>query len=57
VTQLYFDAALTTPVSITAGNYKFRRPGIIQEQNKDGAYLADFDSSGLRTSISVCCLF
>ncbi len=52
VTQLYTDLALTTPATITAGNYNFFRPNINWEYTKNGSYTADFNASGQRTSVS-----
>ena len=52
VTQLYTDLALTTPATITAGNYNFFRPNVNWEYTKNGSYTADFNASGQRTSVS-----
>ena len=57
VTQLYSNTSLTQVKTLTSGTYRFQRPSVNLEQNKDGAYIATFNASGLRTSLSSPCVY
>ena len=57
VTQLYSNTSLTQVKTLTSGAYRFQRPSVNLEQNKDGAYTATFNASGLRTTASSPCVY
>jgi hypothetical protein len=57
VTQLYSNTSLTQVKTLTSGTYRFQRPSVNLEQNKDGAYTATFNASGLRTTASSPCVY
>ena len=57
VTQLYSNTSLTQVKTLTSGTYRFQRPSVNLEQNKDGAYIATFNASGLRTTASSPCVY
>jgi hypothetical protein len=66
VTQLYTDQALTTKASLTAGLKRFRKmenlnPAITTVSNpeytREGAYTAEFNNTGLRTTVPSPCLY
>jgi len=57
VTQLYSNTSLTQVKTLTSGTYRFQRPSVNLEQNKDGAYIATFNASGLRTIGSSPCVY
>ena len=56
-TQLYSNTSLTQVKTLTSGTYRFQRPSVNLEQNKDGAYTATFNASGLRTTASSPCVY